>query len=258
MGFLRRGLLAALVAAAFSPGAALAADMPIYEAPPAPAPVYGGWYLRGDIGYTAQNVGSLYNLLYDTTAFVYNYEKDFEPSYSVGLGVGYRFSDYFRVDVTGEYRGPSDFHGYETYDTDGDLTIDGDDLYTGYKTEWTFLANVYVDLFHWGQFTPFVGAGVGASYNKINDFLDTNVMNASVAHAADTGTWNFAWALYAGVGWQVTPRVTVELAYRYLDLGSAKSGDLISADGINYVPNNPMVFNDLTSQDIKLGVRYAF
>src|ERR1051326_6040617 len=53
--------LAALAGAALIIGAqaAGAADMaPILKAPP-PAPVFGGWYLRGDIGFSNEDVGHI-------------------------------------------------------------------------------------------------------------------------------------------------------------------------------------------------------
>ena len=49
----------------------------------------------------------------------------------------------------------------------------------------------------------------------------------------------------------------VELAYRYVNLGSARSGDLVTYNGINNV-NNPMEFKSLTSHDIRLGLRMNF
>ena len=49
----------------------------------------------------------------------------------------------------------------------------------------------------------------------------------------------------------------MELAYRYLDMGDAESGNLVGYDGTDNV-NNPMKFKDITSHDLKLGVRYAF
>ena len=69
--------------------------------------------------------------------------------------------------------------------------------------------------------------------------------------------WNFAWALYAGLGFEITDALTLELAYRYLDMGDGRSGDLIAYDGTNNI-DNPMEFNDITSHDVRLGFRYAF
>jgi len=54
----------------------------------------------------------------------------------------------------------------------------------------------------------------------------------------------------------VTPGFTIDLAYRYIYLGDAETGDLIAYDGTNNT-YNPMKFEDLTSQDFKVGLRWA-
>ena len=51
--------------------------------------------------------------------------------------------------------------------------------------------------------------------------------------------------------------MTVDLGYRYVDLGDGQTGDIIAYTGANTV-NNPMIFDSLTSHDIHIGVRYAF
>jgi opacity protein-like surface antigen len=67
--------------------------------------------------------------------------------------------------------------------------------------------------------------------------------------------WNLAWALHAGLAYKVSPNFTVELAYRYLDMGDGLTGDLHAFDGTNNV-FNPTTFKNLTSHDLKLGVRW--
>ena len=68
---------------------------------------------------------------------------------------------------------------------------------------------------------------------------------------------NFAWAAHAGLAYKVNQNFTVELAYRYLDLGSAITGKGDTFDGILAGRGRPFQFNDLTSHDIKLGVRWT-
>ena len=93
------------------------------------------------------------------------------------------------------------------------------------------MANAYVDLGTWWCITPFIGAGVGGSYNKISGFRDDGtrtvpaVLNNSVTYFADNGKWNFAWAAHAGLAYKVNPGFTVELAYSYMDLGDAAPGN---------------------------------
>ena len=72
---------------------------------------------------------------------------------------------------------------------------------------------------------------------------------------ADTASkWNFAWALHAGLAYKVSKNFTVELAYRYLDLGNATTDTVDCIGGSN--PWTPFEFQHLTSHDLKLGLRF--
>lgn len=232
---------------------AQAADLAPEPVPIAPV-VLSGWYLRGDIGYTNQHVDKLHNALYDDYDSVHNVDKDFDSAPMFAAGVGYRWNNWLRTDVTGEYRGKSDFHGSDIGRIGPDRVPDD---YTANKSEWLGLANAYLDLGTWHGISPFIGAGVGAANVEISDFKDVGTTVDSVAYGDDHDEWNLAWAVYAGVGLEITPAVTLELAYRYLDLGDAESGDLVTFDGTNDI-KNPMKFEDITSHDIKVGVRYQF
>ena len=243
-------MVAAATAAILLAPAARAADMP-YPLPPPPAPEFSGWYLRGDVGMTNQQVGHLFNVLYNQPGTtVQNVSKGFDSGWTYGIGGGYQFNNWARADVTGEYRGKTNFRGLDIY---GGGT--GVDDYYASKSEWLFLANFYVDLGTWWCLTPFVGAGIGTSRNTIHDFRDLNIPTAGVAFAPDASKWNFAWALHAGVAYTVTPNVLIELAYRYVDLGNAQSGDLRTYTGVNNIVN-PMEFHNITSHDVRIGVRW--
>jgi opacity protein-like surface antigen len=240
--------------------AAQSADMALMP-PPGPPPMaaaeFGGWYLRGDIGMSNQKVKNLYNVLYNapgTSVVPQGMEFDSAPTF--GVGVGYQFNNWLRADITGEYRGKAGFTGIDIVRFNG--TPIGVDQYTAKKSELLFMANGYADLGTWWNVTPFVGAGIGASRNTISGFTDTCPVGCgggSVAYGATNSKWNFAWAVHAGLGYRVNNNLTVELAYRYLDLGDAASGDLVTYTGVNNV-YNPMEFRNITSHDVKLGVRW--
>jgi len=234
---------------------ARAADMPMPMPPPIEEYVASGWYLRGDIGMSNQQVKSLNNVLYSTASSVNTIIKDFDSAPFFGLGFGYQFNHWFRADVTGEYRGKANFHGLDIVRSGGNTFTDE---YHGSKSEWLVLANIYADLGTWYSFTPFVGVGIGASYNTISNFIDvctTCTPAPGVATGATASKWNFAWAAHAGLAYKVNSQVTIEFAYRYVSLGDAMSGDLITYTGVNNI-NNPMEFNKITSHDLKLGVRW--
>ena len=115
--------------------------------------------------------------------------------------------------------------------------------------------NLYADLGTWWCLTPFVGVGLGAAKVNIFDFRDNNQATNGAAYGLDASKWNVAWALHAGVAYEVSSNLKLELSYRYVHLGDGTSGDLITYQGTNNV-NNPMLFKDITSQDIRLGFRW--
>ena len=253
--------LVAAGAASLLSSVAFAADMAIMPPPAyAPPPVvedFGGWYLRGDIGFSNQRVQRLNNVLdAGNTTSVQN--LGFNSAGIFGLGVGYQVNHWFRADVTGEYRGNSQFSGRDVFTFPGGF---GADTYHATKSEWVVLANAYVDLGTWWCMTPFIGAGVGGARVSIANFTDQGITNAGngaqagLAFGDNVSKWNLAWALHAGVAYKVTPNFTVELAYRYLDMGDGITGDLRAFDGTNNI-NNPTTFKNITSHDLKLGVRW--
>ncbi|MGO4712265.1 outer membrane protein [Bradyrhizobium sp. 2TAF24] len=250
-------LLAATAASLLST-AALAADLPIAPppayAPPPPAD-FGGWYLRGDIGMSNQSVKRLDTPGYHDPGITVPRTNGlgFDSAGIYGVGVGYRFNNWFRADLTGEYRGKANLHGLDIVSFNGNVI--GTDEYHGSKSEWLFLANAYVDLGTWWCVTPFIGAGVGMSRNTISGFQDINTPNLSVAFAPDASKWSFAWAAHAGLAYKVTPSTTIELAYRYVDLGNGSTGALTNYFG--FTRGRTIEFKDITSQDVRLGVRWS-
>lgn len=244
--------------------AAFAADYPLPPpiAPPPPPPYYappppqefGGWYLRGDIGVTTQKVKSLQNILNnDPGITVQPVHYEFDSGTTFGVGVGFQYNSWLRFDVTGEYRGKTGFNGLEVIRFNGGVI--GTDEYRGSKNEWLGLVNAYADLGTFWCITPFVGAGIGYSRNEIRGFTDINTPNNGVAFAQKAVKTNFAYALHAGIAYKVTNNFTIELAYRYLNLGDGITGDLQAFDGTN-LRFNPTTFKDITSNDVRLGVRW--
>src|SRR5258705_11234134 len=132
--------------------AAFAADMAIAPPPYAPPVVedFGGWYLRGDIGFSNQRVDRLNNVLdRNNTSSVQN--LSFNTAGIFGLGVGYQVNQWFRADVTGEWRGNSQFFGTDHITYPGGV---GTDTYPATKSDWVGLANAYVAPGPWWCITP--------------------------------------------------------------------------------------------------------
>ena len=237
--------------------AASAADLGLPEMPmeviePVCTTCGGPWYLKGFIGAANPTVGSI-----ETEAFAFNdftvFHEDIKSSTLFGLGLGYDTGHYFRFDVTGEYRGKSLFIAQDSFP--GGVGFDaGTNEYTADIESWLGLANMYIDLGTWYCVTPYIGGGVGVASISVLGLKDVNVPNESVFYASDHTETNFAWAVYAGLAYEVTSAVTLDLSYRYADLGDARSGTATAFDGSGSFSG--VDINDIESHDLMLGVRW--
>jgi opacity protein-like surface antigen len=205
-----------------------------------------GWYLRGDIGYVDYNrpvdlgfglpgVGTLDAERLDST-------------WSVGGGIGYQFTNWFRADATVDYRVGAEFSGTRpnpTYDI-GYIRDKADFEST------TLLLNGYVDLGSWAGVTPYVGAGIGLAGNRF-----TNVSRESWLLGLPAGSvelsphtsYNFAWALMGGVGMNFGSGVVLDVGYRYTNLGDART----RIEG----PGPGIKTKTIDSHEVRVGARYV-
>jgi opacity protein-like surface antigen len=270
----------AFFALARAAGAADLLPPPPALEPPPPAPMeFNGWYLRGDVGVgISANAPNLYNspdpiaaglasgyyLGAPTQAF---YNSTISAAMNFDLGVGYQFNNWFRFDVTGEYRGGSHFQSLYVLNDAGNVGTHNPtqlaDFYRGDISSWVGLVNGYVDLGTWYGITPYVGAGVGVARNTLSGMTDQGEVTIggstgpSGGYFSDGSKTNFAWALMTGLDFDVTQNLKLELGYRYLDLGKYTSGgsNCLGTCG-GGVPNYVMSKNDLAYSDFRIGLRW--
>lgn len=137
---------------------------------PAADPAMLGLYLRADAGWSFLDWsgGS------DDSAFV------------AGGGIGYRFSDNLRADLTADWS--------------GDYTVaPGAEISTT-----TVLGNVYFDWANSSMFTPYIGAGVGYGW-----------VDGSGGAIDDSG---LALGAAAGVSIDLTNNLAIDTGYRFRDI----------------------------------------
>lgn len=239
---MKRLLAAALPAALASAGAtpALAADaglppLPAIAEPAPTAPVGSGWYLRGDIGYTAHRDP-------DVRLQAPGFDEPvpgetIDDAVAAGMGVGYRLNSWLRGDVTVDHRFPT--HATLVHDREFDIRI-GSDL-----ASTVLLANGYLDLGSWHGFTPYVGAGLGYSWNSLSD-VHVNDLAIAIDRKTQGG---FAYAFMAGVAVDLGRSLQLDLGYRYLNLGEARTAPLIDTS---------FVASEIEAHEARLGVRWVF
>jgi opacity protein-like surface antigen len=275
--------------------AAGAADLlpppPALEPPPPAASEFNGWYLRGDVGLGVNAttpqlavspdplaVGIAAGSL-DAAATNGFFNPTISDSGIFDLGFGYQFNSWFRADVTEEYRGGASFQALEVLNEPnvvgaGNTTAQQyADFYRANMSSWVTMFNGYVDLGTWSGVTPYVGGGLGFSYNKLFGMTDTgysypgNGNQYPVGGYEDNGgKWSLAWGLMAGLSFDVTQNLKLDLGYRYLDYGKFTSGSSHcltvgpppgfsagACGGSSYVV---YAKNDLASNDFRIGLRW--
>lgn len=228
----------------------------------APAPVASRtWYLKGTIGVKHEDADSIWTdgggsgsgngPGYQSGNFWVG-PIDIETKAIFGLGVGVEYNRWLRFDVTGEYRGKQGFRA-----RDYNWFEDYNNYYSADIESWVGLFNMYWDIRTWHGFTPYIGAGIGFASNTVKDFRDVNTDAPTVYEGdKDKTTTNFAWALYAGISYDLTSNITFDAAYRYLDLGDAKTGRATEVGSTNWYTG--LEIQDITSHDVLFSLRYRF
>jgi opacity protein-like surface antigen len=235
MRLITRLALAASAMTMISVSVAAAADLgpTVIDPEPVPEPpaALGGWYLRGDISYDFETKGRIFVFTSaSSTSFI---DMDFDDAWNIGVGLGYIFNDWFRADITGDIRTPAYWEGVET-----DVAIS------------TIMLNGYATLGSFSGVSPYVGAGIGGAYvdwSSING--PTFVAPFFVNAYANDPQWRFAWALMAGVSFDVTDRWAIDAGYRYTAIGDGTIvfDDPLFPGGIDY--------RDMEFHEFRVGAR---
>lgn len=234
-----------LAAAVAYTGSATAADLlvdpPVYEAPEIVTQSSGGWYLRGDITYDFNEVQdpSYRNTAawaVGRTAFT---SHETGEAFDIGIGIGYQLNDYFRVDLTAEHVFEADFTATSGCPTTC-AAVD-----TSSFTTTKLLGNAYVDMGKFSGFTPYVGAGLGGAYVQWSDLV-------GAGNEPGNSEWRFAWALHAGVSYDIAESLKLDVGYSYSHI---HGGTPFDSGG-----TTPNLFFDegISSHVLRAGVRYTF
>jgi len=226
---------------------------------PVYAPSFNGWYIRGDVGEANSTIDHLRSSFapgYSVPQYQVNSDS-ISAAAIIGLGAGYQFNNWFRADVTGEYRTGASYRAINSY---GQPTCTTEarcyDGYTASISSAVFLANGYVDVGTWYGVTPYFGAGVGVADVMFKGLTDTGLTNYGAGGvASDNNSAHFAWALMTGISYTLTPNLKLDFGYRYLNYGNVSSNSIVC----NATPCAYEVQSfKLASHDVRIGLRYMF
>ncbi|HEY4201793.1 MAG TPA: hypothetical protein VGM83_14670 [Devosiaceae bacterium] len=204
--------------AALVAGPVRAADLPYYppvvEAPDVDYGVSGSFYLRGS---AAGNMSWAKEVDHTTTTpSVFSIDEN-GYGYSLGAGVGYETGTGLRFDATVDYLNNNDLSA--------DIPVGAVGVFPGRHKlnlrSTIVLANAYYDfglgdggVGAGGGLFGYVGAGVGAAFNKVN----TTPPAGAPADVEGNNT-SFAAAFMAGVGYDMGA-VVADIGYRGLYINS--------------------------------------
>jgi opacity protein-like surface antigen len=85
------------------------------------------------------------------------------------------------------------------------------------------------------------------------DDITSNNGDGSVDDWGDGDDWSFAWALMAGVAYEFSPSLAVDVGYRYIDMGEVSSDTIASGAG-----DGDFTYDDLQAHEVRVGMRYMF
>ncbi len=186
---------------------------------------------------------------------------DIDDTWTIGGGVGYYFNSHWRGDLTFDYRANSDVTAkHDFLDEWGAASITA--THTAELSSFVALANLYYDFGDRSGFSPYLGAGIGFSVNRMGDRNITcwnNTANASCgADATGAGDSNTDVAAAAMVGFTkaLGSNLKLDVGYRYLYMGDAQSGNEMAAADAG--SQGQLVLEDLTAHEIRVGLRYDF
>lgn len=249
-----------------------APDIPVTK----PVEIGNGWYLRGDLGYSVKTRGAAtsYSVFsagppatYSTNSFA---TGELDSDYSASIGFGYQFTDFLRADLTFDYANGS-FDGTTASATPcpgrpvGTSCASTD---TADFKSYGFLANGYVDLGTYAGLTPYLGAGAGITRVAWDPLTNTArcvaggvacpapVTLAPVSHAGED-SWRFTYALMAGLSYNVSQSLKLDLGYRY---SKTAGGDMFRFDAASTAAGATGIQardNGIEKHEVRAGLRYV-
>jgi opacity protein-like surface antigen len=223
---------------------------------PVAEPAKGGWYIRGDIGYSMNKIGDVeYDVFGGPAPGAFGTAPligKLRNSYSVGAGVGYDTGNYLRVDLTADYLAKADFKGNTSCNTPTVVCTDDTTSFSALS----IMANAYVDIGNFNGFKPYIGAGIGGTnvkWNTLNNDCRPGVPAALCVDDTHPGqtSMRFTYAAMAGVSYDVSDCFAIDAGYRYRKISGGKMFG-IAATGAPGAGHD----KGISTHDFRLGARF--
>ena len=219
------------IASFMSSSAVLAEQSGVYLAPKL---IYGHAItdkLRGSTDY--------YSYFFDKNERIGNTSSsESDNIFGIGLSIGYDFNKRFEFPVRTEL----EYNIFSRSNTQNEVSVfeppyNGTTLNGTHYMETkqklgiqTLFVNAYYDINTNTVFTPYVGGGVGVAFINVKqsgvDTFSTAPQNNNWA-SSERDVTNFAWNVGTGIAWNMNKNSTIDLGYRYVNLGKVKGDSAV-------------------------------
>ena len=241
----------------------------------APAIAAGGFYLRAGIGLdrpagtrftdvdcSSSSPAAVYGCGTGGDGAPYRSAGNFETMVPIEVGLGHAVAPAVRLEVVVEYRPRFVFEGRANFLEPTRLQSVAADI-----SSISGMLAAYVDLpgavpLGSGPFRPFIGAGLGVVRTRISETRMTFPKTTTLVPGGSRAS--LAWMLTAGVAAALGERATLDLAWRYTDLGAVRTGRgggrVVWRDGSREPLSLDLAATraKLASHGLRLSLRYAF
>ena len=183
-------------------------------------------------------------------------DNDLGTGYVFGLSVGKYITNNFRVELEASQRGGLE---YDTeYASEPNL---GTTTKADIKTQSIFI-NGFYDFESFAIInslvTPYIGGGIGISKNKMGVVTEVTPEN-EVAYLDGNKVSQFSYKLAAGTLINLTKKLSLDINYQYVDLGSFKSGlDYVASGGATGTITEALNDGEIKTQELMVGLQYKF
>jgi opacity protein-like surface antigen len=258
---------------------------------PMPIPEYDAeYYVRFDTGAAWITDGDLSESGYGMSL---RGADDLEPLEFFSIGAGKYLTPNIRAEIAGDLytrgevlKGQQDLTSIVNFDattvgaTGTDITTYAIERQESVKFEQdTVMLNFYYDFNNSSRFTPYVGAGIGATYRKMTRTVSEVAECQSLTNATDINRncnnandnpdfadaedltieerttegrrWDVAGSLMAGVAVQITDDVLWDTGYRYM---WQSGGVIVNSPAFND-STSTMEFKDVAQHQLRTGIR---
>lgn len=225
-----------------------------------------GAALSGDATFSDANCASgrpaaLYGCGDGPDGKPYGAYGDFGSSVQFELAGGMEIADSLRVELAVTYDPGFAFEGNVNFPVPGKQPVSGEVNHVD-AMAFTYVQPLAALGFD-SRVQPFLGAGLGLSYNEIGEmtFEFPGLRQPRYSVTPDGSNLDFAWAVSAGLAFEISDTLILDVAWRYSDLGTVETDE---GTLFNQFSTRSTVIEigeteaELTSQSVSVSARWRF